>query len=352
MTAGITPIAPIAADEVEAFWRAAHEPFGETPEADELAFETALTEADRTFAAREGGRMVAMGAAQSLDVSVPGGAAVGMAGVSLLGAVPTHRRRGLGRAVMRTLHQQARERGEPLAGLGASEGGISHHYGYGVGTRTAVVRLSSHIAWHPPPDDGDGPTGAWPTPNPTSALPATPHRTPMGRLKPTPRTAQAATATCTRGSPTGPCPPSARPHPPAGGAGAPNGMTTPKPSCASPWPGRPGNTLATTPPPTQPGCCKPGIRCGPRSPPPTGPSPAAHHSATSDRTHCSLWVPSPGMTRGRRRNLCSTAVRRAFRPLWRRLTLRQCCRLQARLRRPGATGSKGPVRRAGESRPG
>ena len=31
-----------------------------------------------------------------------------------------------------------------------------------------------------------------------------------------------------------------------------------------------------------------GIRCGPRSPPPTGPSPAAHHSATSDRTHCSL----------------------------------------------------------------
>jgi GNAT superfamily N-acetyltransferase len=59
-----------------------------------------------------------MGAAQSLDVSVPGGAAVGMAGVSLLGVVPTHRRRGLGRAVMRTLHQQARERGEPLAGLG------------------------------------------------------------------------------------------------------------------------------------------------------------------------------------------------------------------------------------------
>lgn len=144
------PIAPIGPDEVDAFWHAAAEPFGEAPDPEQLAFQRALTEVERTFAVRDAGRLVALGAAQSLDLSVPGGAAVGLAGVSLLAVLPTHRRRGLGRAMMRRLHEQARERGEPLAGLWASEGGIYHHYGYGVATRSAVVRLDHRVAWRPP----------------------------------------------------------------------------------------------------------------------------------------------------------------------------------------------------------
>lgn len=140
---------PVGPDDVEAFWRAAGVPFGEAPDDEQLAFQQALTEPDRTFAVRDRGRMVAMGAAQSLDVSLPGGAVTPMAGVSLLGVAPTHRRRGLGRSVMGRLHDQARQRGEPLVGLWAAEGGIYRNYGYGVAAHTAVVDLHPGVRWRP-----------------------------------------------------------------------------------------------------------------------------------------------------------------------------------------------------------
>lgn len=146
-------IEPIADDEVDAFWRASSAPFGEDVDPDELAFHRALTEVDRTFAARDGSQMVAMGAAQSLDVSLPGGTVAPMAGVSMLAVLPTHRRHGLGRAVLHRLHAQARERGEALAGLWASEGGIYGNYGYGVGARMAVVTVSDRVVWRDIPDD-------------------------------------------------------------------------------------------------------------------------------------------------------------------------------------------------------
>jgi predicted acetyltransferase len=42
---------------------------------------------------------------------------------------PTHRRRGLLTALIEAVHDQAVERGEPLAGLTASEGGIYRRFG-------------------------------------------------------------------------------------------------------------------------------------------------------------------------------------------------------------------------------
>ena len=47
-------------------------------------------------------------------------------------------------ALIESVHDQAVERGEPLAGLTASEGGIYRRFGYGVATRFQLVRIDAH----------------------------------------------------------------------------------------------------------------------------------------------------------------------------------------------------------------
>src|SRR6185437_16703493 len=71
----------------------------------------------------------------SFEITVPGSRRVPLGGVTSTGVVATHRRRGLLRQMMRAMFDEARERGEPLAGLSASEGSIYGRYGYGPATR-------------------------------------------------------------------------------------------------------------------------------------------------------------------------------------------------------------------------
>jgi predicted acetyltransferase len=65
---------------------------------------------------------------------VPGGAEVDAAGITFIGVSPSHRRRGILRQMMGWLLDQARERGEPVAILWASESAIYQRFGYGIGT--------------------------------------------------------------------------------------------------------------------------------------------------------------------------------------------------------------------------
>ena len=81
------------------------------------------------------GRVVGGSAMLSLEVTVPGGRPVPLGGVTSTAVVATHRRRGLLRLMMQAMFDEARERGEPLAGLSASEGSIYGRYGYGPATR-------------------------------------------------------------------------------------------------------------------------------------------------------------------------------------------------------------------------
>ena len=67
-----------------------------------------------------------------LELTVPGGAVLPMAGVSWVAVAPTHRRRGLLRAMFAELH--ARMGRFPVAGLEASEAGIYGRFGYGPAT--------------------------------------------------------------------------------------------------------------------------------------------------------------------------------------------------------------------------
>lgn len=128
-------------DEYEAFAAAAETAFGSEARSEDLVLWRQITELDRTVAVFDDGRIVGTGAADSMAVTVPGGAAVPMAGVTAVGVLPTHRRRGLLTAMMRHLLDDAHRRGEPLAGLWASESAIYGRFGFGwaaSGTRLHV----------------------------------------------------------------------------------------------------------------------------------------------------------------------------------------------------------------------
>ena len=92
---------------------------------------------ERMHAARADGRVVGGAGAFPLEVTVPGGT-VRAAGVTVVGTYPTHRRRGVLTAMMRTQLEDVHERGEPIAMLWASDERIYGRFGYG---------LASFIGW-------------------------------------------------------------------------------------------------------------------------------------------------------------------------------------------------------------
>lgn len=92
-----------------------------------------LIAADGSVLACDGGDVVGMAHYLDLRLTVPGGAVLPMAGVTIVAVAPTHRRRGLLRAMFTELHTRI-ERSYPVAGLTASEGGIYGRFGYGAAT--------------------------------------------------------------------------------------------------------------------------------------------------------------------------------------------------------------------------
>ncbi|WP_329291261.1 GNAT family N-acetyltransferase [Streptomyces pseudovenezuelae] len=124
--------------------------FGGVPEsAEERELWRELTEHDRSIGVWDGERCVGTAGAFSFRLTVPGGASVPAAGVTMVGVAGTHRRRGLLTSMMRRQLDDVRSWGEPLAVLTASEPVIYGRFGYGVGTYnvnadidTTRVRLS------------------------------------------------------------------------------------------------------------------------------------------------------------------------------------------------------------------
>ncbi|NUR78717.1 MAG: GNAT family N-acetyltransferase [Thermoleophilia bacterium] len=98
-------------------------------------------EMERMHAAFQDGRVVGGAGAFSFQMSVPGGASVPAAGVTVVGVLPTHRRRGALRASTREQLADARARGDVAAYLWASEGTIYGRYGYGVASRMGSISL-------------------------------------------------------------------------------------------------------------------------------------------------------------------------------------------------------------------
>jgi predicted acetyltransferase len=89
-----------------------------------------------------------VGQAHYLDfeLTVPGGAVLPTAGITWVGVAPTHRRRGLLRAMYTDLHDRFAENGYPLAALTATEGGIYGRFGYGPATVDTEFSLDRRFA--------------------------------------------------------------------------------------------------------------------------------------------------------------------------------------------------------------
>jgi predicted acetyltransferase len=86
---------------------------------------------ERMHVADEDGAIVGGASAFEFEFTVPGGI-VPAAGVTVVGVLPTHRRRGVLTGLMRAQLDDAHERGEPIAVLWASEATIYGRFGYGV----------------------------------------------------------------------------------------------------------------------------------------------------------------------------------------------------------------------------
>jgi predicted acetyltransferase len=112
---------------------------------------------ERMHAASENGAIIGGAGAFPFGLTVPG-AVVPTAGVTVVGTFPTHRRRGVMRAMMRAQLDDVHARGEPLALLWASEDTIYGRYGYGMASQCADVSIPKAFSSFARPLEREGTT--------------------------------------------------------------------------------------------------------------------------------------------------------------------------------------------------
>ncbi len=142
-------------DELRATFDAANVAFGNELRDDDYEIQKRELPADRVIASFDDGHPVGMAASIAFEMTIPGGVEP-CAGITYVGVMPTHRRRGVLTQLMRKQLDDLRERGEPLAALWASESVIYGRFGYGIGVPAAALQAEkAGFAFR----DDPGPTG-------------------------------------------------------------------------------------------------------------------------------------------------------------------------------------------------
>jgi len=137
-------IRAIAKDEVARFREALMMTFGSDPD-NETTDEQFLAVLDpaQAWAAFDAGVIVATAATFNFEVSLPGGNAMPMAGLTMVTVRPSHRRRGILRELMRHHLDDARARNYPVSGLWASDARIYGRFGYGLAAYCDVYEIAN-----------------------------------------------------------------------------------------------------------------------------------------------------------------------------------------------------------------
>ncbi|MEU3607510.1 GNAT family N-acetyltransferase [Streptomyces sp. NPDC035033] len=143
-------IRPTTDQDLDVFVGTLHTAFGRFPEApreDGGGVWWAALEMDRGLLATDAdGRPAGTAGAYSFELTLPGGAVVPAAGVTAVGVLPSHRRRGVLTGLMARQLKELRARGEFLSVLLASEAPIYGRYGYGPATFTRRLTVPRHRA--------------------------------------------------------------------------------------------------------------------------------------------------------------------------------------------------------------
>jgi predicted acetyltransferase len=130
---------------VEADWpsicKADGRAFGSTWTPDDMASARTIHEIDRFEVALEGSEVVGVCGAYSLLVTMPGGAQLPMGGLTWVSTAATHRRQGVLTELMARSLADVDRRGEPVAMLYASEGGIYERYGFGTASQVRETTI-------------------------------------------------------------------------------------------------------------------------------------------------------------------------------------------------------------------
>jgi predicted acetyltransferase len=133
-------------DDLAPMLRADGRAYGFDYEPDDAEMALMFVDPPRFRLAFDQGAIVGIAGSFGLDLTVPGGAAVPMGGVTWVSVATTHRRQGLLRRLLDAVHADIDERGDACAGLGASEGSIYERFGYGVATYIRHVTIDKHTA--------------------------------------------------------------------------------------------------------------------------------------------------------------------------------------------------------------
>ncbi|MBM9838818.1 enhanced intracellular survival protein Eis [Rhodococcus hoagii] len=120
--------------------------FGYHPAEPDRTLGRALNRIDDIVVATDDGNPVGVALHLPLELTVPGGHRAATRGVSWVSVAPTHRRRGVLRAMFTHLHREIAATGVPLSALTASEGGIYGRFGYGPATVVSDVTLDRRFA--------------------------------------------------------------------------------------------------------------------------------------------------------------------------------------------------------------
>lgn len=139
MTITVRPISTFA--ELTEFSRCQSIAFGVPFDPENVQVREAIFEYDRSTAAFDGDELVGTAGIFSQQLTVPGGAAVPCAGVTMVSVLPTHRRQGVLSAMMRDQLTAAKARGDVVAALWASESVIYGRFGYGMAAETVTFHI-------------------------------------------------------------------------------------------------------------------------------------------------------------------------------------------------------------------
>jgi predicted acetyltransferase len=151
-------IRPITDAELTAWQRHTSRAFAGTPNDERVErYLRPNVRLEDTLAAFDGGEIVGTAHHEPAPITLPGGAVLPCAGVTRVSVAPTHRRQGILTRMMKYQLKQARDAGNPLAALWASEAPIYGRFGYGLASvheEWSIERDHSNFAWWAPEPKG------------------------------------------------------------------------------------------------------------------------------------------------------------------------------------------------------